>query len=254
MEVVRIEASPRALARIGGLLYLIMIVIGIFDEAFVKGRIVVSGDAAATAGNLRSMEFLWRLGIAGELIMILCSVTLALILYVLLRPVSNDLALLATFFGLVANAVQAAYSLQLVEALFPLGNAVLLEAFTREQLDAMASLALKSHVLGFGIALLIFGPFFLVSGYLIFRSTYFPRAVGVLYQIAGVGYLINGFVLVLASRFAGPIFIAIALPVFVGEASFCGWLLVKGVNMERWKALALRADPGLVRGEACAGS
>jgi hypothetical protein len=238
MDERRVEASPRALARVGGVLYLITIVVGIFDEAFVKGRIVVPGNATATAANLRSMESLWRFGIAGEMIMVICTVALALILYVLLRPVSRDLALLATFFNLIAIAVEAAYSLQLVEALFPLGSAEYLEAFTPGQLNAMTSLSLKSHVFGFGIALLFFGPFFLVSGYLIFRSTYFPRAIGILYQIAGMAYLTNGFVLVLAPRFAGQIFSAIVVPAFVGEASFCFWLLAKGVDVDKWKAQA----------------
>lgn len=232
------ETSPQVYARIGGLLYLITIVVGIFNEAFVKGRIVVAGDAMASAANLRSMESLWRLGIAGQMLMVICTVALTLILYVLLRPVSRNLALLATFFSLIATAADAAHSLQLVEALLPLGNAEYLKAFTPEQLNAMASLSLKSHALGYGLGLLLFGPFFLVSGYLIFRSTYFPRAIGILYQIGGVAYLVNGFVLILAPRFAGQIFAVIVLPAFVGEASFCLWLLVKGVNVSKWQARA----------------
>jgi hypothetical protein len=233
-----IETSPKVYARIAGVLYLITIIVGIFNEAFVKGSIVVPGDAMATAANLRSMEFLWRLGIAGEMLMVICTVALGLITYGLLRRVSRDLALLATLFGLVATAVGAAYSLQLVEAMFPLGNAAYLKAFTPDQLNAMTSLSLKSHVFGFGISLLLWGPFFLVSGYLIFRSTYFPRIIGILYQIAGVAYLTNGFVMILAPRFAGQIFDVIVLPAFVGETTFCLWLLIKGVNLEKWKALA----------------
>jgi hypothetical protein len=247
MERQRAETSPRALARLCGLLYLITIVVGIFDEAFVKGRIVVPGDATATAANLRSMESLWRLGIAGELVMVLCTVVVAFLLYVLLRPVSRDLAVLMTFFNLVAIAVQASYSLRLVEALFPQGRARYLEAFTPAQLDAMASLALKSHALGFGFALLLFGPFFLVCGHLIYRSTYFPRVIGILYQVAGVAYLTNGFVLVLAPRFAGQIFAAIVVPAFVGEASFCLWLLARGPDLAKWNARAsVRATLGEV--------
>jgi hypothetical protein len=230
------EVSPRIKARIAGVLYLIMIVIGIFDEAFVKGIIIVPSDAAATAANLRSMESLWRFGIVGEMLMLLCAVVLAVILYDLLMPVNKNLALLATLFGMLATTVQAAYSLQLIEALFPLGTAAYLKAFTPEQLNALVSLSLKSHDVGFGIVLLFFGPFFLVSGFLIFRSTYFPRAIGILYQIAGLAYLTNGVVLVLAPHFASRIFAIIALPAFVGETSFCLWLLFKGVNMEQWKA------------------
>jgi hypothetical protein len=197
MERPAIEASPRALARVGGVLYLITIVIGIFNEAFVKGRIEVAGDAMATAANLRAMESLWRIGIAGQIVMTICTVALTLILYVLLRPVRKNLALLATFFSLIATAADAAHLVGLVEALLPLGSAAYLKAFTPEQLAAMASLALKSHAIGYGIGLLLFGPFFLVSGYLIVKSTYFPRAIGILYQIGGVAYLANGFVAIL---------------------------------------------------------
>ena len=226
--------SPQLMARIAGFLYLITIVVGIFDEAFVKGRIIVAGDAAATAANLRSMEPLWRIGIAGEMVLLLCTVALSLLLYVLLRPVSRDLALLSQFFGLMATAVEAAYSVQLFEALFPLGHAEYLTAFSQAQRDAMTTLALRSHDVGFAICLLLFGPFFLVTGYLIFKSTYFPRAIGVLYQIAGVAYLTNGFVRILAPAFASQIFAIIVLPAFVGEVSFCLWLLLKGVKMEQW--------------------
>lgn len=236
------ESSPRARARLCGLLYLITILVGLFDELVVKGRVVVAGDAAATASNLRSMELLWRLGVVGELVMALCTVGVAYLLWVLLRPVSRDLAALMTFFNLVAIAVGASHVLKLLEALFPLGSAGYLEAFTPGQLDAMASLALKSHVFGFGMALYLFGPFFLVCGYLIYRSRYFPRVIGVLYQLAGVAYAANCLVLVLAPRFAGQAFAAMALPVFLGEASFCLWLLVKGPDEREWNARAGAPD------------
>lgn len=236
MKGQELEASPRAMARLCGVLYLITIVVGIFNEAVVKGRIVVPGDATATAANLRSMELLWRLGIVGELVMVLCTVVVAFLLYVLLRPVSRDLAALMTFFNLVAIAVGASYALRLVEVLFPLGNSGYLEAFTPPQLDAMASLAIKSHVFGFGIALFLYGPFFLVSGYLIYKSTYFPRVIGILYQVAGLAYVANTFVLVLAPRLAGQAFAAMVGPAFIGEASFCLWLLAKGPDMEKWNA------------------
>ena len=232
------ETAPRSQARLCGLLYLITIVVGIFAEVIVKGRILVPGDATATGANLKAMQGLWRLGIAGQLVMTLCTVVVAYLLYVLLRPVSRDLAALMTLFNLVAIATGSSYSLQLVEALFPLGSARYLESFSAAQLDALASLALKSHAFGFGIALLLFGPFFLVSGYLIRRSTYFPRVIGILYQVAGLAYLANGFVLILAPGFASQAFAALIVPAFVGEASFCLWLLVKGVDVDRWNALA----------------
>lgn len=230
------DDDPRTYARVGGILYLIMIALGIFQEFFVRGRIA-TGDAAATFANLRQMELLWRLGIAAELVMIVITVALAVILYVLTKPVHEELALLAMIFGLVATAVEAAYSMQLVEALFPLGSNAYLAAFTPAQLQAMMALAMKAHVIGFGIGLLLFGPFFFVTGYLAFVSGYFPKTLGVLYQLAGAGYMLNGFVLVLAPRLAGPMFMVMGVPAFVGEMSFAVWLLTKGVRIERWREL-----------------
>jgi hypothetical protein len=85
---------------------------------------------------------------------------------------------------------------------------------------------------------LFFGPFFLVAGFLIFKSTYFPRAIGILYQIAGIGYMVNGFVRILGPSFASRTFNVVALPVFVGEVSFCAWLLFKGVEEAKWNQLS----------------
>lgn len=241
-EELRIDSSPRALARLGGANYLLIIILGIFVELFVRGRIAVPGDAAATAVNLRSMESLWRLGIVAELVMVICTIGSALIFYVLLRPVSRDLALLATFFSLVAIAVEAAHSLHLLEALFPLGSTGYLKAFSAEQLAAMAGLSMKAHSNGFGISLLLFGPLFLVRGYLIFRSGYIPKVLGVLYQITGLAYLTNGFALILAPQAAGRVFVFIMGPAFIGEASLCLWLLVMGVNVERWNRWRVNSE------------
>jgi hypothetical protein len=233
-----VQTSPQLYARIGGVLYLIIIVVGLFDEAFVRNRIIVPGDATATAVNIRSLESLWRFGIAAEFFLLICAVALTLIFYVLLRPVSRDLALLAVFFDLVSLAVEAAVQLYLLGALFPLGKAEYLRAFEPEQLYALASLSVKSHGYGFGVALIFFGCECLIFGYLIFRSGFFPKALGVLMQIAGLSYLTNSFALILAPNFADRIFPAVLVPAFVGEASVCLWLIVKGVNVEKWEEKA----------------
>jgi hypothetical protein len=234
MTVRTIETSPQVYARIGGALYLIIIIIGFWGEMFVRDKLIVSGDAAATAANIMSHESLWRFHIAAELFLLICAITLLLILYVLLKPVSRDLMLLAVFFNLVAIIIEAAITMRLLEALFPLGNAVYLKAFTPEQLYAMASLSLRSHGYGFGVSLLFFGCFCVIVGYLIFSSGYLPRTIGVLMQIAGVCYLTNSFALILSPPVANRLFPAILVPAFIGEASLCLWLLVKGVAVERW--------------------
>jgi len=233
-----VEASPQTYTRIGGVLYLIIIVLGLVGEAFVRSRIIISGDATATAANIRSLESLWRFGIAAEFVLLISAIALAVIFFVLLRPVSRDLALLAVCFNLVSLAVEAVAALNLVAALFPLGNAEYLTAFQPEQLYAMATLSVKSHSYGFGVALIFFGCECLILGYLIFRSGYLPKALGVLMQIAGLSYLTNSFALLLAPNLANRIFPAILLPAFVGEASLCLWLLVKGVNVSKWNARA----------------
>jgi hypothetical protein len=235
--------APRALARIGGALYLVIIVLGLWQEAFVRDRLVVSGDAEATAVNVHAMEPLWRYGIAAEFVLLICAIVVLWILYILLRPVSRDLALLAVLFNVVSIAIEGAVTMSLVEALFPLGNARYLEAFTPGQLQALASLSIRSHAYGFGVALIFFGCFCLVAGALIFRSGYLPRLIGVLMQIAGACYLVDSFALLVAPGLASRMFPAILLPAFVGELSLCLWLVFKGVNADQWSALTHAPRP-----------
>jgi hypothetical protein len=96
---------------------------------------------------------------------------------------------------------------------------------------------MKTHVFGFGIGLFLFGPYFLVTGALIFKSGYLPKAIGIVYPLAGLGYMANGFTLILAPRFASGALMLIAAPVLIGEVSFALWLLIKGVRMEQWRAM-----------------
>lgn len=224
----------RFVARVGGVLYLIIIVIGALGETVVRGSIVVRGNATATAANLRSMEGLWRLGVAGELVLLTCSIALALILYILLRPVNRDLAQAAIFFNLVTLAIEGVAAVSLAAALFPLSSAAYMSAFTPEQISALAMLSVRSHTAGFNIALIFFGVECVILGYLIFRAGYMPRAIGVLMQLAGGCYLINCFAFILSPPLSSRIVPAILIPCLIGELSLALWLLVKGVNAEKW--------------------
>jgi hypothetical protein len=232
------ETSPQAYARIGGVLYLIIIVAGFFAVIFVRDKLIVSGDAMATANNIMASELLWRIGIACDLIMHVCDVPLMMIFYVLLRPVNRNLALLVVLFTLVQTAVAVANKLNLLVPVFLLGNADYLKALEPHQRHALAYLAIKAHDYGFGIALIFFGCQCLVLGYLIFRSGYLPKVLGVLMQIAGLCYLTNSFARLLVPTFADMIFPAILVPAFIGEFSLCLWLLVKGVDVPKWERLA----------------
>jgi hypothetical protein len=235
MENHTVENSPQRYARIGGALYLAIIVLGGFAEGFVTSKLIVPGDAATTAHNILASAQLWRLGVAGDLIVVLCAVPLLWIEYLLLRPVSRQLALLAVLFNLVSLAVEAISKLFLLIVMPTLGNADYLKAFEPQQLQILANLALRSHDIAFNIALIFFGFTCLVNGYLIFRSGYLPKLIGVLMQLAGLSYLLACFAALFAPKIADLIIPAILIPPLIGESSFCLWLLVKGVNIAKWK-------------------
>ncbi len=224
----------RFVAKVGGVLYLIIIVLGALGEGVVRGSIVVPGNATATAANLRSMEWLWRLGVAGEVVLLTCATALALILYVLLRPVSRDLALVAVFFNVVSIAIEGVAAVSLAAALLPMTSAAYVNAFTPEQLNIMALLSVRSHSAGFGIALIFFGVECVILGFLISRSDYMRRSIGVLMQIAGVCYVINSFALLLSPPLSSRLFPAVLIPSLIAELSLALWLVVKGVRAEKW--------------------
>ena len=235
MANITVENSPQRYARIGGALYLAIIVLGAFAEGFVANKLVVAGDAATTAANILASPGLWRLSVAGDLIVVLCAVPLLWIEYLLLRPVSKQLVLLAVLFNLASLAVEAISKVFLLVVMPTLGSADYLKAFDPHKLQILANLALSSHDVAFNIALIFFGFTCIVNGYLIFRSGYLPKFVGVLMQIAGLCYLTACFAALFAPAFADLITPAILLPPLIGESSFCLWLLVKGVNIAKWK-------------------
>ena len=229
-----VNISPQIYARIAGVLYLINIACGLFGEIYVRGHLVVAGDVLTTAHRIMGSEFLFRCGIVGDLIMHITDVPMTVIFYVLLRPVSRDLSLLAALFGMLQTAILCGNKLNLVTVLLLLGGSNYLRAFDPNQLQALASLLLGLHEYGFGIGLIFFGVSCIVTGYLMFRSEYFPRTLGVLQAIAGVSYLINSFTQLLFPSLANKMFPAIVLPAFIGELATCVWLIVKGVNLLKW--------------------
>ena len=235
MANIKTETSPQLYARIGGLAYLFIIVAGFIGEMFIRNKLIVSGDAAATANNIAASPLLWRIGIAGDLTMHVCDGIVALVYYTLLKPVNKNLALLAVLFGLTQTAVLVANKMNLLMPLFLLENADYLKAFNAQQLQALAYLSIKAHGYGFGVGLIFFGVECLIDGYLIFKSAYLPKVLGVMIQVAGVCYLINSFALILSPSLSNLLFPLILVPPFFGELSMCLWLLIKGVNLAKWK-------------------
>lgn len=225
--------STKTIARTGGVLYLIIIVVGIFGEIFVRDRLIVSDDATATANNIVGSQFLWRIGIASQIMMLVCAVALALILYNLLRPVSRNIAMLAAFFNLISISIEALIKLSLFAALFLVGDANYLKAFEPTQLHALAFLSIKLHSSGYNISLLFFGFNCIFWGYLLYYSPYFSKILGILLVVTGICYIINSLSWFLVPTFASKIYPAILIPCLIGELALTLWLLIKGVRLPK---------------------
>lgn len=229
------QISPQLYARIGGILYISLIVIGMFSVVFIRERLIVSLNAEATATNIRNSEFLWRIGIVCDLVMHLLDIPIMLIIYTLLKPTNKNIALLALLFNLIQTAVLVANKLNLLMPLFLLGNDDYLKAFDVQQLNSLLYVSLKAHDYGFGLGLIFFGFVCITNGYLIIKSGYFPKIIGIMLQVAGLCYLVNNFTLILNPPFANKIFPFMMIPVFIAETTFALRLAIKGVNLDKWK-------------------
>ena len=218
--------------------YLFIIVAALFGEVFGREKLIVGGDAAATAANILGSEMVFRVGLVGELLTCVIDVALAMILYALLKPVSRNLALLAAFFRVTFVGVYAVAKLFLVAVVILLGGAGHLKAFDPQQLQSLAYLSLQLHAYGYGLSLIFFGCTCVVLGYLIYRSGYLPRIIGILLVIGGVGYLTNSFAQIVASALAATLFPWVLLPGLVAELGLALWLIVKGVDVPKWEARA----------------
>ena len=240
MTVRAAETSPQVYARLAGGLYLIVIVAGAFAEGFVRGRLRIDGDAAATARNILAHEMLFRSGFVAGLVVTLCNVPMAVLFYALFKVVNRTVAALVLFFIITATAMESINLLNEFTPLILLTGGRALSAFNAEQLQALAYMSLRAQDAGFNIALTFFALYDLSIGYLVYRSTFMPRAVGVLMAIAGLCYLINSFANFIAPAFARELFPYILFPCALGEASLCLWLLAFGVNAQNWEMQAAR--------------
>ena len=238
MKNTSIETAPQLYARIGGIAYLVIIGFGLFGEMFVRNAMIVPADVAATTHNIVTSQLLWRAGIAGDLVMHVCDGILVMVYYLLFRRVNQPLALLVVLLSVVQTAVLVSNKMNLMMPLFLAERANYLEAFTSQQLQALSYLSLKAHDYGFGVGLIFFGFECLILGYLIIKSGFMPAALGTMMQVAGVCYLVNSFALILHPALAISLFPFIMIPPFIAELSLCLWLIVKGINEEKWKSVA----------------
>ena len=226
--------SPQVYARIAALLYLIVIAAGLTAQMGISGRIVVDGDAAATAANILAQKDLFQFGFTVYLIEMTCQIAQMAFFYILLKPVNRNVALLALVFSLIGCTIKTLSRLFYIAPLLVLGDSHYLSVFNVEQLQALALLLLNVDDQAAGIALAFFGISTFLNGYLIFNSTFLPRVLGVLSMLGGLGWLTF-----IYPPLGDQLFLYVLLIGLVGSASQIIWLLAKGVNVQNWEKLAL---------------
>lgn len=238
-----LDNSPLWLARMAGALYLIIIVLGLFSEVGVRMTLISPEAAAVTAQNILAAEGLFRMGFLADSIMLLCDIGLAALLYLLLRPVSRTLALMALLFRLMQTAIIAVNLLNYYASLLLLSSPLATPALEPDQRDALAAFYLELHGHGYDLGLIPFGVACLLIGYLIAKSRYLPKWLGGLVGAAGVTYLIGSY-----ARFLLPQYMDAIAPIYliaiVAELSLCLWLLLKGVDAQHWEQQAARGGAG----------
>lgn len=224
----KVKTLPQVYARVAGLLYLIVIVAGIIAQTVISGRIVVDGDAAATATNILTHRDLFQLGFTIYLIEMACQIAQTVLFYILLKPVGRNVALLALVFSLIGCTIKTLSRLFYIAPVLVLGGSGYLSAFNPGQLQALSLLLLNVNDQAAGIALVFFGFSTLLNGYLIFRSTFLPRVLGVLSMLGGMGWLTF-----IYPPLSNQLFLYVLPIALLGSGLLIFWLVVKGVNLEK---------------------
>ncbi len=222
--------SQRQAVMVVRFLYPLWIIIGFFSLQYVPSTLIVSGDAAATADKILANELLFRLGIAGSLIEPIIFVLAALALYTLLKPVNKNHAALMVVFVLLSAPITMLSGLFRVAALLVLNGADYLKVFSVEQLQALSMLFLNLNAQGILIATIFWGLWLFPLGYLVYKSGYFPKVLGILLVIAGFGFLLSPFTHLLM-----PDYVATLAPILdtltIGEVLFIVWLVFMGAKI-----------------------
>jgi hypothetical protein len=238
------DISLRQAAIVAGLGLLLMFLPAVFMNFFVLGSLIVPGDAAETANNIMANELQFRIGICSFIIVIILDVLVAWAFYVFLKPVNKSLSLLAAWFRLLYTAVFGLALLYLVIVLRLLSDADYLTVIGTDQLHAQVMLSLNAFSDGWAIGYVCFFSLHLfILGYLVYKSGYIPRILGVLLIIGGFGYLVDTFALLLLPNYEDyeAISTLLIIPTALGEILLAFWLLIKGVKVEQSEKQALES-------------
>jgi hypothetical protein len=235
----RSAMSPKTLARLAALFFLVTMVLGIVAQLGLEARLVMPRDAAATAANLRAQPDALRLAFSIFLVEMLSQITMIGLFYTLLRPAGRLAARIALLYGLAGVTIKTMSRLLFIAPLSIVGGAAYLAVFEPAQLESLALLSFKLNDVGAAIALAFFGVETMLQGYLVLRSTFLPRFLGAIQLVAGLGWMT--FVSPTLGIRLFPIVAGVGL---LGALLNIGWLLVKGVDAERWRAMDAAASPG----------
>jgi hypothetical protein len=225
--------SKNQLARVAGMLYLVLAVCGGFSELYVRSGVNVAGDATATAENIRASATLFRVAFMTDLVNTACFILLALALYVLLSPVNKKIASAFVIFNAITVAVMSINMLNHVGALTVATEPTYVTALGTESADALTLLFLDLHRHGYLIAQIFFGLWLLPLGFLVYKSGYFPRVLGIMLMIGCFGYLADVVAVSISPGLESSLSPYLTLPAGLAEISFMLWLLVKGATVQR---------------------
>lgn len=242
MTTLLAETSPRTRGRILAALYLFVIVAGIIAQAFISDGLVVSDDAAKTAANIMANTSLYRLGFTIFMLEMAAQAVASMMFYDLLKPVNRSLARAAMIIGLTGCGIKTMARLFYYTPLILLGGAPYLSALETAQLEALSLAFLRINSQGAAIGLIFFGFEGLLRGWLVFRSGFLPRFLGVLSMVGGLGWLTF-----LWPPLGYQLFMGIALFALVGVILLTGWLFIRGVDDEKWRARAALAATSIWR-------
>lgn len=225
--------SNKKLARIAGILYFVIIVCAGFAEGYVRSGLIVPGDATATANNIVASEWLFRVGFVSDLIAFLSDLVVSVLFYILLKPVSKTLSLIAAALRLLAHpAIASINLLNHFMAIQLLSGADYLSVFQADQLHALALFFLNMHHIGYLIAGAFFGLHLFILGYLLYKSDLFPGILGILLVIASGGYLAESFGSFLFPGHEALLGWIVGITAVVGEVSLAFWLVIKGIKKQ----------------------
>jgi hypothetical protein len=236
------ETSPSTRGRILAALYLFVIIAGVTAQVFISDRLVVGDDAARTAANILANKSLYRLGFTIFMLEMIAQVAVSALFYDLMKPVNRSVARVSAIIGLTGCGIKTMARLFYYAPLILLGGASYLSAIPPAQLEALSLAFLKLNSQGAAIGLIFFGFEVLLRGWLVFKSGFLPRFLGVLSMVSGLGWLTF-----LWPPLGSRAFIGVALFAIAGTVAWTGWLFIRGVDDVKWRESAALAATSIWR-------